>query len=249
MITRSGSTPSLVRADTRTRKPGFWLRYDLARHIKRWAPIVGEENITFVILDPADRGMLLGAFEGLLGLPSGLLVPDSSLTNPSLPHPEIEMLAAFNRAFRASGRSRTEFVQAIRGKAVVDFKADPEALKLGRIMTPRWAAERANQAAQPWIEAVEASQAQVIGNLDHLLVDPAELPNRCRVTHHALDRACRRTGVRALSGRADLWRAAGPRTPRGRTPRASGRGEAIGSDWSWTAVEDLPPVKIEADTT
>ena len=161
----------------RKTNPGFWLRYDLARHIKRWGPIVGEENITFVILDPADRGMLLGAFEGLLGLPSGLLVPDASLTNPSLPHPEIEMIAAFNQAFRAHGHSRKEFVHAIRGKAMVDFKADPEALKLGRIRTPRWAAEGANQAAMPWIEAVAASRAQVIGNLEHLLVDPQDYPS------------------------------------------------------------------------
>lgn len=137
-------------------RPDFWLRYDLAGHLRRWGPVVGEKNITFVMLDPADRGMLLHSFEQLLGLPEDLLVPDSSLTNPSLPHPEIEMLAAFNRAFYTHGHTRTEYVRAVRGHSVRDFKADPEALRAGRIQTPRWAAERANAAAQAWIEAVRA---------------------------------------------------------------------------------------------
>lgn len=155
-------------------RPDFWLRYDLAGHLRRWGPLVGEDNITFVVLDPADRGMLLHSFEQLLGLPEGLLVPDSSLTNPSLPHPEIEMLAAFNRAFFDHGHSRTEYVRAVRGHSVRDFKADPGVLRAGRILTPRWAAERANEAALSWIEAVRASDARVVGNLEHLLVDSAD---------------------------------------------------------------------------
>lgn len=159
----------------------FWLRYDLAGHLRRWGPLVGEANITFVVLDPADRGMLLASFEQLLGLPEGLLIPDASLTNPSLPHPEIEMLAAFNRAFFEHGHSRTEYVRALRGHSVREFKADPESLRLDRIHTPRWAAVRANEAAASWSEAVRASDARVVGNLDHLLVDPADYEESPRI--------------------------------------------------------------------
>lgn len=157
-------------------KPDFWLRYDLEHHIERWAPIVGEENITFLVLDPHNRDMLLHSFERMLALPAGLLVPDATLTNPSLPHAEIEMLLAFNRVFTREGHTREEYVHGIRGRAVRQFKADPETLKQGRIQTPRWAALAANEAAAPWIEAIEKSQTRVIGQLDHLLVDPEAFP-------------------------------------------------------------------------
>lgn len=157
-------------------KPDFWLRYDLEHHIERWAPIVGEENITFLVLDPSNRDMLLRSFEHMLALPSGLLVPDATLTNPSLPYAEIEMLLAFNRVFTREGHTREEYVHGIRGRAVRQFKADPETLKKGRIETPRWAAVAANEAAAPWIEAIKASTTRVIGQLDHLLVDADAFP-------------------------------------------------------------------------
>lgn len=155
-----------------TGRPSFWLRYDLGGHLRRWGPIIGEENITFVILNPHDRSMLLRAFEGLLALPDGTLIPDSSLTNPSLGYPEIELLSAFNRAFVNAGRGRGEFIRAVRGSAVGELKADPSRVTAGKIKTPRWAAKAANKTAQTWMDAVRASDAQVIGDLEHLLVDP-----------------------------------------------------------------------------
>lgn len=155
-------------------KPAFWLRYDLARHLRRWGPLIGEENITFVVLDPANRGMLLESFEDLLALPTGTLKPDASLTNPSLGHPEVEMLASFNRAYLSDGHGRAEFIRAIRGKALVDVKSDPATLAARRIKTPRWAVSRANETAEGWIAAVQASDARVVGQLEHLLVDPDE---------------------------------------------------------------------------
>lgn len=154
-------------------RPSFWLRYDLGGHIRRWGPIVGEENITFIILNPQDRGMLLRSFEGLLGLPEGTLIPDPSLTNPSLGYPEIELLSAFNREFLAGGHGRAEFIRAVRGSVVGDLKTDP-GRATSKIKTPRWAAEAANERAQTWIDAVRASDAQVIGDLEHLLVEPAD---------------------------------------------------------------------------
>jgi hypothetical protein len=152
----------------------FWRRFDLAGQIGRWGPIIGEENITIVVLDPRDRSMLLHSFEGLLGLPTGSLVPDSSLTNPSLGYREISALSAFNRAFTASGRTHEEFLHALRGKALTDLKTDPARPPSMRIATPRWAAEAANEAVRPWIAALRASEARVIGDPEHLLVDPED---------------------------------------------------------------------------
>ena len=154
--------------------PSFWERFDLARQIARWGPIIGEENITFVVLNPRDRSMLLHSFEGLLALPIGSLAPDSALTNPSLGYREIATLTAFNRAFVASGRTRAEFLHALRGKALVDLKTDPARSPSMRIATPRWAAEAANEVVRPWIVALRASDAQVIGDPEHLLVDPED---------------------------------------------------------------------------
>lgn len=52
------------------------------------------------------------------------------------------------------------------------------------IQTPRWAAERCNEITAHWLEPVRESGAVVIGDLDHLLVDPADFPESPAAPDH-----------------------------------------------------------------
>lgn len=156
--------------------PGFWRRYDLAHQLRIWGPLVGESNISVVVLDPEDRGMLLGTFERLLSLTPGTLTPDPSTSNPSFPHDEVEMLRMFNRYFAADNGSRKEYLTIIREAVIrrrdVSLGAAATSSPGDRIATPRWAAQACNERIGPWVRAIQESEATVIGNLGHLLADP-----------------------------------------------------------------------------
>jgi hypothetical protein len=161
----------------------LWHHYRVDRLVRRWGVQVGEENVTLVVLDPDDRQMLLGTFEKLLGLPPDFLEPAPDEKNVSMPYPEVEMLRAFNRRFRAEGHDRGMYVRAIRGRAMRQIKATAQpAMRPHPIVTPAWAVERANLVAAEMAEAIAASGARVIGDLDHLVTpvatdEPGELPS------------------------------------------------------------------------
>jgi hypothetical protein len=160
----------------------LWHHYRVDRLVRRWGIRVGEENVTLVVLDPDDRSMLLGTFERLLGLPADFLEPAPDEKNVSMPYPEVEMLRAFNRRFRAEGHDRGTYVRAIRGRAMRQIKATAQpTMRAHPIATPAWAVERANLVAAEMAEAITASGARVIGDLAHLLTpvpddEPSEVP-------------------------------------------------------------------------
>jgi len=211
-------------ADTDPHTAMLWRRLRIDRLVQRWGALVGEENVTVIVLDPGDRSMLLGTFERLLGLPAGFLVPAPDELNLSLPYPEVEMLRAFNRRFRAQGLDRALFVQAVRKRALQQVKvAGRPIMHPAPIITPGWAVDRANAVAMEMAEAIRSSDARVIGDLMHLIAPTPgaardEVPTRVDVTSaaeiayamflggrtHALDRkpqAPRRPVVEDLGGR------------------------------------------------
>ena len=104
----------LFASDTAPETESLWRQTRVDRLVRRWGAQVGEENVTVIVLDPADRSMLLDTFERLLGLPAGFLVPADDQDNLSLPYPEVEMLRLFNRRFREEGLDPDLHVRAIR---------------------------------------------------------------------------------------------------------------------------------------
>jgi hypothetical protein len=160
-------------ADGAADDPSFgplWRRLRVDRLVQRWGAYVGEENVTLVVLDPADRSMLLSTFEGLLGLPTGFLAPAGGKPNESLPYPEIEMLRAFNRRFRTEGYSHALYVRAIRKRAMRQIKAlGPTVMPPSPIVTPAWAIERANLVGAEMAEVLGSTAVRVIGDLAHLV--------------------------------------------------------------------------------
>ena len=152
---------------------GFARRFDLADLVQTWGKAVGEDNLTLVVLDPADRSHLLTTFERLLGLPHGTLEPQSRLTNQSLPYAEAELLRLINQRYVAGGGSLEEWAERIAPwvkPRVRDLRPPGPA---DRIRPPRWAVEAVNELTLPWIDAVRGSGITVVGDLDDLLADPA----------------------------------------------------------------------------
>ncbi|QIX28185.1 hypothetical protein ncot_17505 [Nocardioides sp. JQ2195] len=150
-------------------------RFSLRRVVEEWGTVFGEENLVFVVPAPQDRASNLRTFERLMGVPEGTLVLQD-VDNASLPYPEAEMLRHFNRAYTDRGGDHPTWMFSVggnRGRALLRRMTglDPHPIR-----APRWAAERANEYTQAWIEAVTASRATVVGDLTDLLVDPAEVP-------------------------------------------------------------------------
>jgi len=149
-------------------------RFSLRRIVEEWGGVFGEERLTFVVADPHDRLTNLRAFEGLMGVPEGTLRLQD-LDNASLPYPEAEMLRHFNIAYTERGGDHPTWMFTV-GQSGKEGLRQLTDLPSYPIRTPRWAARRANEYTENWIAAVEGSRATVVGDLQHLLVDPDDFP-------------------------------------------------------------------------
>ncbi|MFT4123690.1 MAG: hypothetical protein QM635_07660 [Microbacteriaceae bacterium] len=151
----------------------FWNAFRIDGLVRRWGAIVGERNVTLLVPDPDDRGMLLRSFERFLDLPAGALVPDPADLNGSLPYPEVELLRAFNRRFARERRGRTYYVRSMRSHGLPLVRASKAITgHPGPIPTPGWAVERSNALQRQIAEGIRATDARVVGDLDSLVTGP-----------------------------------------------------------------------------
>ncbi|MFT4218653.1 MAG: hypothetical protein QM619_15910 [Micropruina sp.] len=147
-------------------------RHDQGALVRRWADVVGRENVTVVVLNPRDHDFLPHTVEQLLGLPVGLLAMaerEEHAVNRSLTAPEVELFRQFNRRFRGYDTTPREHeLVMIRGMVprVLGYREPPSGEP--RLAMPDWAADLADDAALRNADAVAASGVRVIGDLDHL---------------------------------------------------------------------------------
>lgn len=154
-------------------------RFSLRRIIDEWGPVFGEERLTFVVPDPVDRQRNFRVFEHLMGV--GEVLETVAEGNASLPYPEAEMLRHFNCAYTEHGGDHPTWMETIGVLARVPLRDYTNVATPYPIRAPRWVAERANEYATAWNDAVEASGATVVGHLSDLLVDPAAHPETVEV--------------------------------------------------------------------
>ena len=137
--------------DTLTSQPEapFWRRHGFVPLTRTWVEGVGRDRVTVVAVDEGDRGWLLRVLEGLLGLPTGLLVPPSEDTNRSLTSAEVELVRRLNRLRVQqdwTGRVHLHFVRRGVSSALRTVRPDPRS---GRIEVPapvrRFLRERTEQ--------------------------------------------------------------------------------------------------------
>ncbi|WP_221585421.1 hypothetical protein [Microbacterium sp. G2-8] len=138
--------------------------------VERWARIVGPENVTVVVVDPAHRDQLTDAFEDMLGLDRGFLKAedDGSVANRSMTVEEASVMLALNRAYadpaspltKRQGRLPMRLPHALLGRT-----PGPGERKL---TLPRWAAEIADARSAAQADQIDAAGVRVVGDLEVL---------------------------------------------------------------------------------
>lgn len=145
----------------------FWHRHRHDRLIASWVEAVGADRVTVVVVDERDHGMILRAFEQLLGLQEGTLVEVTDRTNRSMSLPEVEAVRSFNvvaQAVRMPRRWRFKLSRVVR-RIVIMPEPDPSE---PRLETPQWAYDRAAGLARSMVDAITASGVRVIGDIESL---------------------------------------------------------------------------------
>jgi hypothetical protein len=151
--------------------PSFWVRHRHDVLARRWARLVGADNVTAVVLDPRDFDFLPRAFEELLALKPGTLTGKEARENRSLTFAESELLRRFNNRFHAAELGKDLYAQLLR-RLRDDLKERKPRPHEEKILTPDWAVERANQVAAEMAQELERSGVQVIGDLSLLSAVP-----------------------------------------------------------------------------
>ena len=83
-----------VPADHPARRP-FWASHDVGKVLRTWAGEAGADRVIALVADETDRALLPRTFEGLLGLPVGML-EDYAGSNPSLSYNGVEVIRRLN---------------------------------------------------------------------------------------------------------------------------------------------------------
>jgi hypothetical protein len=152
----------------------FWFRHDQVAQVRRWADIVGADRTYVVVIPEGDRTAIFTAFEGLLGLPAGFLGDRPIATqNRSMTASEAEFIRRINKAV-ADDLSWNDYQRVVRRTLILTMveQRTPGADE-SRILTPKWAADSAEQRGREFAAGIAASGVQVIG-------DPAALGARPR---------------------------------------------------------------------
>ncbi len=154
-----------------------WMGHDVGALVDRWARVVGPDRLTLVIADDSDRGQLVRVFQGLLGIPDGVLDPrqSSGPANQSLTWAEAEVLRLVMREYAAQGHTRHECT--LLGRAIVKGLRLTSAELSGpkAAVLPDWAYQRVHELSEERVERVRALPVRVVGDPEWLRV-PAERP-------------------------------------------------------------------------
>src|SRR5690242_8191729 len=152
-----------------TPTPGFWLRHRHDELVARWAAVTGPENLTVIVVDEGDRLMLLRAFESMLALPEGFLVPEENAANRSLTAAEAELVRRLSEEFSRRDWPRRNYSKFMRYGVIEQLKTGRRpAPDEGRIATPAWALDRAAAISAEMAVRIEALGVNLGGDLSRL---------------------------------------------------------------------------------
>jgi hypothetical protein len=148
--------------------PTFWQRHDHGRLVRRWSSVVGAESVVVIVADPEAPGLVLQAFESMLGLPAHTLAADAGARNRSLRAAEIELVRAVNHEAHRSVPWEV-FNALLRdgaNLALVEGRVpSPSETAIG---LPTWAGEAAATFGRESIAEIRRHGVRIIGDLDTL---------------------------------------------------------------------------------
>jgi hypothetical protein len=152
--------------------PRFWLRHRHDQLVARWAAAAGAQNVTVIVVDGSDRLALLRAFESLLGLPAGFLVPEHDVVNRSLTLAETEVVRQLNEEFKRREWPGASYARFVRYGAVKQMKARRPLPGEPQITTPAWALEQVAEISAEMTRNIAALGVRVVGDLSALRCPP-----------------------------------------------------------------------------
>jgi hypothetical protein len=159
----------------RTPTPGFWIRHQHDELVARWAAVTGPENLTVIVVDETDRLMLLRAFETMLGLARGFLVPEVSAANRSLTAAEAELVRRLSEEFGHRAWPRRSYSRFMRYGVIEQLKTGRQpAPDEPRIVTPAWALDRAAAISAEMAARIEALGVHIVGDISALGKRPGD---------------------------------------------------------------------------
>jgi hypothetical protein len=148
----------------------LWSPHDLAPLVDRWARSVDRDRIWVVIADEDDRGVIPRAFEDLLALPTGTLVPPETKSNSSLSYPATEALRRVNQLSRDEAWPSNEYWRIVQAGVVPRLKqrTDDDQPRLNGIPAEFFdlVADRGDRQ----IEALLSAGVRIIGDTEHLRI-------------------------------------------------------------------------------
>ncbi|WP_402466783.1 hypothetical protein [Isoptericola aurantiacus] len=152
----------------------FHTRNDQGLVVSRWADIVGPENMTAIVIDKATPNLLTDAFEDLLGLPRELLASaeqDGYSSNRGMSVEEAELLRTVNAEFRRRKLPWPAYEHWMRqGVAGHMMSSRQPADHDTTFELPEWAAEKATERGNRYVDQIEATGVRVVGDLGVLRV-------------------------------------------------------------------------------
>jgi hypothetical protein len=146
----------------------FWFRHRHDELASRWAAEVGADRVTVVIGDDRDHRVLLRAFEGMLGLTDGTLLPVDGKSNPSLSAEEIAIIL---RVQQILSQRHLIFAERVRSRQIQRrlLAQRPRSPSDSKIVIPAWAVENVREASEKIHDGLLASGVRIIGDPSLLL--------------------------------------------------------------------------------
>ena len=150
----------------------FWASHDVTRMFGRWQPAVGRDRFHLIVTDDSDRTLIPRSFEGLLGLPTGLLdLPPSA--NASLTWNATELLRRLNEVFAEREWPDELYHRLVQRGATLRMTESPRSPHERPIpKLPAWAAERAARISDRRVEEILDRGIHVLGDVEALRMSP-----------------------------------------------------------------------------
>jgi len=157
----------------------FWERHDLAGQTSRWTAFAGQGHVIVVVLDKRRPELLSQAFEGLLGLPSGALVPageDGIQANRGMSPVEAELVRRVNVVLKEHGFASDDYYRIVRnGMIAALLRRRTPRQEEGLLGIPHWAVPRIRQIADHYVSALAENGIQVIGDPTSIAANGGEI--------------------------------------------------------------------------